>query len=220
MTTNFKKVSCAIISIFMFMCCTSLMFIKTDSVQAAGIKVPTLEEKVNIYKTLMKDGIITADDIRDKEVTSAFQQEEEEKAKAHEYYLKYLEHKAQEEEEARKTAALKAQKSTRSHGGCMNYGEPVYVENADGTKTIKVVATAYAPTGNKTATGTVPKTNHTIATDPRIIPSGTHVLINGQEYVAEDTGGAIKGNKIDIFMENESVCNDFGVQQMEIVILD
>lgn len=40
---------------------------------------------------------------------------------------------------------------------------------------------------------------HTIAVDPSVIPLGSEVLINGHEYVAEDIGGAVKGNVIDIY---------------------
>lgn len=82
-----------------------------------------------------------------------------------------------------------------------------------------VLATAYAPTGNKTATGTTPKAGRTIATDPRVIPHGTKVLINGVEYTAEDTGGLIKGNRIDIFMDTEAECVQFGAQYIEVEVL-
>lgn len=51
---------------------------------------------------------------------------------------------------------------------------------------------------NKTATGTTLTPYKTIAVDPKIIPLGSKVEINGQIYIAEDTGGAIKGNKIDM----------------------
>lgn len=40
---------------------------------------------------------------------------------------------------------------------------------------------------------------YSIATDPRVIPSGTEVVINGKVYRADDTGGAVKGNVIDIY---------------------
>lgn len=40
---------------------------------------------------------------------------------------------------------------------------------------------------------------YSIATDPRIIPSGTKVIINGKVYRADDTGGAVKGNVIDVY---------------------
>ena len=53
-----------------------------------------------------------------------------------------------------------------------------------------------------TATGTQATEGRTIAVDPEIIPYGTKVLIDGHEYIAEDTGGAIKGNKIDIYVDS------------------
>ena len=53
-----------------------------------------------------------------------------------------------------------------------------------------------------TSTGTIAEEGRTIAVDPSIIPYGSIVLINGNEYVAQDCGGAIKGNKIDVFVEN------------------
>ena len=51
-----------------------------------------------------------------------------------------------------------------------------------------------------TALGVTPTVNHTIAVDPSVIPLGTHVIINGVEYVAEDVGGMINYNHIDIFV--------------------
>ena len=53
-----------------------------------------------------------------------------------------------------------------------------------------------------TATGTQATAGRTIAVDPKVIPLGTAVIIDGHPYIAEDTGGAIKGNKIDIFCES------------------
>lgn len=86
--------------------------------------------------------------------------------------------------------------------------------------TMTVSATAYAGDGI-TATGTVPKVGRTIAVDPRVIPYGTRVYIPalGGTYIAEDCGGGIKGNKIDIFMSSEAKCNSWGVRNIEIQIL-
>ena len=51
-----------------------------------------------------------------------------------------------------------------------------------------------------TATGVVPTINNTIAVDPDVIPLGSYVWINGIRYHAEDVGGGVKGNHIDIFV--------------------
>lgn len=64
-----------------------------------------------------------------------------------------------------------------------------------------------------TASGTKAKANHTIAVDTKKIPLGTIILINGKKYVAEDTGGAIKGKKIDIYFSSHSEALEFGRQK-------
>ena len=86
-------------------------------------------------------------------------------------------------------------------------------------KTLNVKAYAYTGDGI-TATGTVPKYG-TIAVDPSVIPYGTKVYIKELDkvFTAEDTGGAIKGNKIDIFMPTEKNCNDWGIRNITIEIL-
>lgn len=90
--------------------------------------------------------------------------------------------------------------------------------NSNSGSHMSVVATAYAG-DSITATGTVPKWG-TIAVDPRLIPYGTRVYIPqfGQTFVAEDCGGAIKGNKIDIFMNSESQAYDWGRRTIDIYI--
>lgn len=62
-----------------------------------------------------------------------------------------------------------------------------------------------------TATGRTPTVGRTIAVDPRVIPLGTKVVINGHTYTAEDTGGAIRGNRIDIFVGSHEEANRKGV---------
>lgn len=70
--------------------------------------------------------------------------------------------------------------------------------------------------GDLTSTGVRAQINHTIAVDPTVIPYGSKVMIDGQIYVAEDCGGAVKNNIIDIWVENQS--NSFGVKYTEIYI--
>ena len=71
-------------------------------------------------------------------------------------------------------------------------------------------------TGGPTALGTTLTPYRTIAVDPRVIPLGTHVEINGHEYIAEDTGGAIKGHKIDLCVATHSEAQAKGVITAEV----
>lgn len=70
--------------------------------------------------------------------------------------------------------------------------------------------------GSKTAIGTTCKAGKTIAVDPKVIPYGTTVRINGKDYVAEDCGGGIKGKHIDIYFDSHSEALDFGKQKAEV----
>ena len=44
-------------------------------------------------------------------------------------------------------------------------------------------------------------------------------MINGEIYVAEDCGGAIKGNRIDVYHDTHSEALDFGVQYAEVYLV-
>ena len=52
-----------------------------------------------------------------------------------------------------------------------------------------------------------------IAVDPKIIPLGTEVEIKDLgKFIAEDTGGKIKGNKVDIYFSSKAEAKEFGKQ--------
>ena len=83
-----------------------------------------------------------------------------------------------------------------------------------GKKRLYVQATAYSGHGI-TATGRKPVYNpgglSTIAVDPRVIPLGSKVWVSGYGYaIAADTGGAIKGNIIDVYLDSKSACTTWG----------
>lgn len=93
-------------------------------------------------------------------------------------------------------------------------------------RTITVTATAYGPdcTGctGKTAIGLDARSGQKIiAVDPRIIPLGSKVYVEGYGYaIAGDTGGAIKGNRIDVLFPSEAAAKSYGVQQVNVTILN
>ena len=58
----------------------------------------------------------------------------------------------------------------------------------------------------------------TIAVDPRVIPLGSKVRMNDKEYIAEDTGGVIKGKRIDLFVGSHSEAMKFGKKVIKVYI--
>ena len=60
-----------------------------------------------------------------------------------------------------------------------------------------------------------------IAVDPKIIPYGTKVEIKDLgEFVAEDSGGKIKGNRIDIFFDTKEEAKEFGIKDVWVRYVD
>jgi len=92
--------------------------------------------------------------------------------------------------------------------------EPIHIE-----KVFTMEASAYTHTGNRTYTGIYPEIG-TIAVDPEIIPIGTRLWVEGYGYgIAQDTGKAIKGNKLDLFMETRRECLYWGRRRVKVYIL-
>lgn len=101
------------------------------------------------------------------------------------------------------------------------------------TRVAEFTATAYdaSPADNgqwagKTSTG-MPLTYGVVAVDPRVIPYGTKMYIESVDgkykygyAIAGDCGGAIKGNKVDLFFESRSMCYEFGRRAVRIYFLD
>lgn len=63
------------------------------------------------------------------------------------------------------------------------------------------------------------KDGYSIAVDPSVIPYGTEVIINGHTYKAQDCGGAIKGNRIDVYCKDHNRALEFGVQYAEVFVM-
>lgn len=101
------------------------------------------------------------------------------------------------------------------------------LEGKNVKKVIVMQATAYDPTaGSRTAMGTKARVG-AVAVDPRVIPLGSKLYIESMDgfpsygyAVAEDTGGAIKGNRIDLFYNSNSQANNFGRRSVKVYVLD
>ncbi len=117
------------------------------------------------------------------------------------------------------TKAKAAKKTvTTASGKSLNY-----------SKKLTVTATAYtASSGSRTASGRAAQYG-VIAVDPKVIPLGTKLYIESTDdgktwkygyCVAGDTGGAIKGNKIDLYYNSERECVQFGRRSAVVYVLN
>jgi 3D (Asp-Asp-Asp) domain-containing protein/LysM repeat protein len=101
-------------------------------------------------------------------------------------------------------------------------------KETEGKQTITVSATAYTAKcegcSGITATGVNLLENpnmKVIAVDPSVIPLGSRVYVEGYgEAIAADTGGAIKGNKIDIHVPTKEDAYNWGRKEVAVTILD
>lgn len=101
---------------------------------------------------------------------------------------------------------------------------------ADYEKVLDITATAYAPGahdndqwGSKTFIGSEIRPG-VIAVDPSVIPLGSRVYIeypdgHGEHAIAEDTGGAIKGNRIDVAKWTVNEAKDFGMKDVKVYVI-
>src|SRR5699024_4186281 len=95
-------------------------------------------------------------------------------------------------------------------------------------QTTRMTATAYIPSRSGctgvTYTGVdlhaIPDAN-VIAVDPDVIPLGSEVYVAGYGYAtAADIGGAINGNKIDLYVPTKEEANDWGVHTVDVTIIE
>lgn len=71
-----------------------------------------------------------------------------------------------------------------------------------------------------TATGTSARAGRTIAVDPTVIPLGSRVYIEGiGERIAEDVGGGVRGQHIDLYLSSLPEAREFGVQRRAVTVL-
>lgn len=69
----------------------------------------------------------------------------------------------------------------------------------------------------RTISGTIPQAGRTVGVDPDVIPLGTHIIIAGQEYVAEDAG-ASRGNVVEIYFDTHAQALDWPMGEREVYL--
>ena len=127
------------------------------------------------------------------------------------YEITYIDGKEAKKKELSRKTLEKPVNKVVANGTQIEYNGKLYSR--------KLVVKAYSYTGGgTTAMGTRARVGE-IAVDPSVIPLGTNVYIEGVgARRAEDTGGNIKGNTIDIYMNTLSECRQWGVRYVTIYI--
>lgn len=173
-------------------------------VQRVTIKEEVVEEKVK-FKTEKKD-----DSSIDEGSTKVVTRGSDGKDRVT-YRVTYVDGKEKSRKEVGRETITKVVNEVIAVGTRINYNGQTYSR--------KLVVKAYAYTGGgTTAMGTRARVGE-IAVDPSVIPLGTNVYIEGVgPRRAEDTGGNIQGNTIDIYMNSESECRNWGVRYVTIYI--
>ncbi|MCU5027983.1 3D domain-containing protein, partial [Bacillus cereus] len=140
--------------------------------------------------------------------------------------------KAKEEAKAREIAKAKEEAKAREAREALKAKEESKNNVQSAKRELTVVATAYTadPSENGTYGGrvltamghdlTANPNMRIIAVDPKVIPLGSKVWVEGYgEAIAGDTGSAIKGNRIDVLMGSKSKAMNWGRQTVKVKIL-
>ncbi|MCQ9281122.1 LysM peptidoglycan-binding domain-containing protein [Priestia aryabhattai] len=157
----------------------------------------------------------------------AEQTQEEQQQAQKEQQQAQAEQAQKEQQQAQAEQAQKEQQQAQAEQAQKQQQPAESSQQASG-KSMTVEATAYtancAGCSGTTATGVDLKANpnqKVIAVDPSVIPLGSKVYVEGYgEAVAADTGGAIKGNRIDVFVPSEGDAQQFGRKSVKITVMN
>ena len=193
-----------------------------------------VEQETIPYETITKDASQGSEDTKNKVI-----QQGEDGIKEITYKIKY-----QNEEEIEKTKLsetvvkepvnkiVQVQKNITSRSGTTvaNVNTPASTTtaaNTNATTTTKIFkVTAYCSCAKccgkvtgRTASGTHAVAGQTVATSGQFA-FGTKLNINGKEYTVEDRGGAIQGNRIDIYMNSHAEAMAWGVKYLPVQVVE
>ena len=200
-----------------------------DAYSTITEKIETVEETIP-YETVTKDVSAGSSDTKNKVI-----QEGEDGIKRVTYKVKYQNdteierNKLSEEvikEPVQKIVQVQAKQvaSTRSSETTRSASTSSRTTSSSNVKVYKITAycasiACCGKTDGITASGVKARANRTVAA-PSNIPFGTKLLINGKEYVVEDRGGAVNGNKIDIYVNSHAEALQWGVKYLPVNVVN
>lgn len=189
---------------------------KGDSLSEIAVEYGVTVDDIQKWNNLETDLILIGEELTLKDVNTSKENKSTEKSTPEASVVPKVE--TEEKQEASKEESKQApveQLSTEQ-------------DKQEGGKTITVTATAYTAKcdgcSGTTATGINLLENpnmKVVAVDPDVIPLGTRVHVEGYgEAIAGDTGGAIKGNRIDVHVPTKDEAFDWGRKQVDVTILE
>lgn len=185
-------------------------------------KQSILKQKENLDKEKQKlEGLKKDNEVALSKLNRNVSEEKAAFSKISEQEEKLVASEAEKSKKAEENSKInKEVASSNTSSGTLSRGES---SSGSYSKSMMMTATAYSG-HSATAYGPKPVRNpqgySTIAVDPRVIPLGTRVYVEGYGYaIAHDTGGAIIGNKIDLFMNSESECNSWGRRTVKVYVI-
>jgi uncharacterized protein YabE (DUF348 family) len=189
------------------------------------VKVTRVEKVTDVVEEPIDYGVVTK---RDSSMIAGNERvvEPGEKGLVKKHYEVILENGKEVSRELIETEKVKESKDQVVAMGTKQVDAEVS-RGGEAAKTVYMKATAYTAYCNgcsgTTRTGINLRENpelKVVAVDPNVIPLGTKVWVEGYGYaIAADTGGAIKGNRIDLFIPDKQKVHQYGVQTVQVKIL-
>lgn len=135
-----------------------------------------------------------------------------------EFKVTYIDGVESERELLSSETLVPVQHNIIAYGMYMDFSEPYWLSYSKKISNVKAVS--YHFSGNPKGSYGEPCTYGTVAVDPNVIPLGTLLYIEGYGYaIANDVGGAIKGNIIDVYMEYGPQCYTWGARNVDVYII-
>ena len=163
--------------------------------------------RTDTYRVTYRDGELYKEELINSEITDPVSRIIEVGTAADNYILNY--------QIKQQTATTNNSENESAASNCINYS------GFTCKKVLTMTATAYhEPPGSLTKSGTLSRVG-AVAVDPDVIPLGTVLYVEGYGFcIAEDTGGLIKGDRIDVYLDSEAVCEEWGVKSVNVFVFD
>ncbi len=136
-----------------------------------------------------------------------------------EYKVTYIDGVEAERELLSTETVVPVEHKTIAYGMCMDFSAPSGLSYSKKISNVKAVS--YHFSGNPHGSYGLPCTYGTVAVDPKVIPLGSTIYIEGYGYaIANDVGSSIKGNVIDVYMEYGPQCYTWGARRVNVYIIN